>query len=142
MKFDHVGLVVKDLAKARVSLASTLGIQEWTDEVDDYVNGVRIQFGRDGSGLQYELLEPLGAESPVAEALAMRRAILNHVAYVVEDLAAGVERLVSAGCVAMTVPKPAIAYGGRLIQFFVTPQLFIMELIEAPGHKHAFHPDA
>ena len=39
-------------------------------------------------------------------------------------------------------PKPAIAYGGARIQFFVTPARFIVELVEAPGHEHHFIPDA
>ena len=38
-------------------------------------------------------------------------------------------------------PKPAIAYGGRRIQFFVTPMRFIVELIEAPYHRHEFAPE-
>ena len=115
MRFDHLGLVVKDLGKARLGLANTLGIQEWTDEIDDLVNGVRIQFGRDRSGLCYELLEPLGADSPVAEAVRMRRTILNHVAYMVDKLSVAAEHLSLAGCAAMNEPKPAIAYGGGLV---------------------------
>jgi len=138
LKFDHVGLVVKDLAKARLNLSATLGIQEWTDEIKDPVNGVRIQFGRDPAGLNYELLEPLDDDSPVSEALRAQRTILNHVAYLVEDLAIEAERLLSEGCVPTSKPKGAVAFGGGLIQFFFTPQRFIIELIEAPDHRHAF----
>lgn len=138
MKFDHIGVVMKNLERGRQVLADVLNVQEWTPEITDPINGVRLQFGRDPSGICYELLEPLGVESPVYPALAERRAILNHVAYLVDDLEAGAARLAKAKCARSGDPKPAIAYGGRRIQFFVTPLRFIVELIEAPAHEHAF----
>jgi len=138
MQFDHLGLVVKSLAKGRKTLAATLGIQEWTEQFDDAVNGVRLQFGRDPSGICYELLEPLDENSPVYPALTAGKAILNHVAYLVSDLAAAGSRLRAAGSAPTSEPKPAIAYGGKHIQFFVTPLRFVVELIEAPAHEHRY----
>lgn len=138
MKFDHLGIVVRNLAKGRQHLADTIGIQRWTDEVSDPANGVRVQFGCDESGVNYELIEPFGDCSPVADALKMRKNIVNHVAYLVEDLQTAGAKLLSAGCAPIEAAKPAVAYQGCLIQFFVTPQNFIIELIEAPDHKHSF----
>lgn len=140
MKFDHMGLVVKSVAKGRQSLARILGIADWTAEFRDPINGVLIQFGRDPAGVCYELLEPLDSDSPVYPALSAGKAILNHVAYLVADLAACAEHMRSTGCAPTSEPKPAIAYGGRRIQFFVTPLRFVIELIEAPGHQHAYLP--
>ncbi len=140
-RFDHLGLVVKRLAKGRERMSGLLRIAEWTAPIEDAVNGVRLQFGRDPAGVVYELLEPLGQDSPVYEALRSGKAILNHVAYRVPDLAAGAAHLATAGAARVSEPKPAIAYGGRPIQFFVTPLRFIIELIEAPGHEHAFMRD-
>jgi hypothetical protein len=34
-----------------------------------------------------------------------------------------------------TQPKPAVAYDGALVQFFVTPSRFVQELIEAPCRR-------
>jgi len=140
MTFDHVGLVVKTLGKGRRVLAETLGIRDWTAEITDPVNGVILQFGRDPASVCYELLEPLGEDSPVAAALSSGRAILNHMAYLVPDLAAGAAHMMAAGCAPTAEPKPAIAYGGAHIQFFVTPLRFIIELIEAPDHRHLYLP--
>ena len=137
-RFDHLGVVVKDLAKGRRHLVALLAIAEWTGVFDDPVNGVRLQFGRDPAGVVYELLEPLDEASPVFAALRNGKAILNHVAYRVADLAAGAAHLAGAGAARIGEPRPAIAYGGRPIQFFVTPLRFVIELIEAPGHAHAF----
>ena len=138
MVFDHFGIVVKSLSGGRDKVTAILGIREWTTTFSDSVNGVSMQFGRDDSGICYELLEPLGDHSPVRSALSERRAILNHIAYRVADLEAAAEHMRRTGCARTGDPKPAIAYGGRRIQFFVTPLSFIVELIEAPDHRHEF----
>ena len=139
-RFDHLGLVVKRLAKGRERMSALLGIVDWTAPIEDGLNGVRLQFGRDPSGVVYELLEPLGEDSPVYPALRSGAAILNHVAYRTPDLAGGAAHLAAAGAARVSAPKAAIAYGGRPIQFFVTPLRFIIELIEAPDHVHLFTP--
>ena len=62
--------------------------------------------------------------------------ITNHVAYLVSDLSAARDRLTAADFVAISDPKPAVAYGGSAIQFFMSPICSVVELIEAPGHQH------
>jgi methylmalonyl-CoA/ethylmalonyl-CoA epimerase len=42
----------------------------------------------------------------------------------------------------VAVARPAIAYGGRLIQFFVAPSRLMIELIEAPEHEHRYEQPA
>jgi methylmalonyl-CoA/ethylmalonyl-CoA epimerase len=138
MQFDHIGVVVGSVARGRQTLREMFDIKDWTLELNDHENGVIVQFGRCGSGLIYELLQPLGDHSPVQTALNDRRAILNHVAYLVPDLAAARARLRLQGCVPTGQPKRAIAYGGKLIQFFMTPLYLLVELIEAPEHSHVF----
>lgn len=140
VQFDHLGLVVKSLGKGRKALAEALAIRDWTEEFRDPVNGVLVQFGRDPAGVVYELLEPLDENSPVYNSLVTGKAILNHVAYRVTDLHAQAERMRSAGCMPTSEPKPAVAYGGRRIQFFVTPLRLVIELIEAPDHVHNYLP--
>ncbi|MDJ0387856.1 VOC family protein [Roseomonas sp. E05] len=140
MQFDHIGVVVKTLKRGRDMLGPPLQIRAWTREWEDPVNKVHVQFGYDPSGVCYELIAPLGEESPVALALKTKSRILNHVAYLVEDLAAEGERLRDAHCLPIAEPQPAIAYGGRPIQFFMSPLSVIIELIEAPGHRHQILP--
>jgi len=138
--FDHVGVVVKSLDKGRWHFISALGVNEWTDPLEDPLNGVNLQFGRDASGTVYELLSPLNAESPVAGTLVARKNLLNHVAYRIPDLAEAAATLREARCFPTADPKTAIAFGGALIQFFVTPIDTIVELIEAPDFAHDFKP--
>ncbi len=137
-RFDHVGLVVKSLAKGRKGLSQALRIGNWTAPITDNVNGVHLQFGRDCAGIVYELLEPIDHTSPVFTALSSGKAILNHVAYLVADLDKEASHLRTSGCGPAGPPNPAIAYNGARIQFFVTPVRFIIELIEAPDHQHQY----
>jgi methylmalonyl-CoA/ethylmalonyl-CoA epimerase len=138
VQFDHLGLVVKSLTRGRTTLAEVLSIEAWTVEFNDDVNGVLLQFGRDPAGVVYELLEPLDSNSPVYNALATGKGILNHVAYRVADLTISADHMRAAGCAPTSGPKPALAYGGHKIQFFITPLRMIIELIEAPHHAHEF----
>ena len=142
MHFDHIGLVVESIDTGRAFLTETLGIDRWTPVTDDPGLGVSVQFGRDGDGPVIELIAPLGPASPIAGALRGNKNILNHLAYSVADLAAEGERLRSQGCHPAGEPKPALAYGGALVQFWVTPLRFLVELIELPEpatDPHRFH---
>lgn len=135
MKFDHLGLVVKSTAKGRKVLAQMLAIKHWTVEFHDPINGVLVQFGHDQSGMCYELLEPLNEESPVYSALTTGKAIINHVAYRVPNIVAHGERLRGAGCAPTSNPKPAVAYGGRQIQFFFQPAPVHHRIGRSPGPR-------
>jgi methylmalonyl-CoA/ethylmalonyl-CoA epimerase len=137
-RFDHLGVVVKSLSTGKKHLTNILQIKQWTQPFTDHVNGVEIQFGQDSCGVVYELLAPIDENSPVYPALKGGKAILNHVAYITDDLEASAKHLVRNGCGSTGEPNPAIAYGGARIQFFVTPLRTIIELVEAPSHSHEF----
>lgn len=138
MQFDHIGVIAPSLEAGRAALKTVLEITRWTEEFSDPVNRVYAQFGTDASGICYELIAPLGDDSPIAKALNTGKNILNHVAYLVPNLATASESMRAAGAVATSEPKPALAYGGKYIQFYVTPMRFIIELIEAPAHRHRY----
>ena len=138
MYFDHLGIVVPTLADGRAHLTGLFDITAWTDEFCDPFNQEFVQFGRDGSGICYEAIAPLGETSPVLSALAKADRILNHVAYRVATLDVEATRLAKLECVPVGLPKPAVAYGNARIQFFVTPLRFLVELIEAAAFQHVY----
>lgn len=140
--FDHLGMVVPSLEKGRALNGSALGIAEWSTEWDDAVNGVRVQFGRDRAGIVWELLEPFGERSPVANALRTKVNLLNHVAYRVSDLAGEETRLRDSKAMPLGPARPAIAYDNANIQFFMLASGVLVELIEAPAHRHVFGESA
>jgi methylmalonyl-CoA/ethylmalonyl-CoA epimerase len=138
LHFDHIGVVVRTLRTGRKYLSSLVGISEWTTEFRDPGIKVCVQFGRDRSGICYELIAPFGDDSPINNALKDHINILNHMAYLVSDLEAEAMRFRLAGAVPTGPAQPAVAYGGRRVQFFYTPLRFIIELIEDSDHRHDY----
>lgn len=134
--FDHFGIVVADLVSAKQHLAASLGITQWGDMFHDAGIGVSVQFGASAASPCFELICPLGEDSPVKRALAQGKNILNHVAYLAEDLEKAAEHLRQTGCFPIGEAQPAVAYGGKRVQFFLSPLRFIIEIVEAPGHRH------
>jgi len=130
MTFDHIGLFVPDLEAGRAELAGALGILEFTEEVTDPSLKARIQFGAGHSGIRYELVAPFGDDNPVSGCLAAGKNILNHVGYKVRDLTAGMEALRRQGAIPLGPPKPAVAFRGARVVFFMTRLRFVIEIIE------------
>ena len=130
MDFDHIGVFVPDIDQARTKLDAILPGRRWGEVFDDEILHARICFGEDLSGLRYELVAPLGSPNPVSGVLASGRNILNHVGYRVRDINAAAETLRATGAVPTGPPKPAVAFGGALVMFFLTDLGFIIELIE------------
>jgi methylmalonyl-CoA/ethylmalonyl-CoA epimerase len=138
LRFDHLGVLVPDLAQGRHLLSSVLDVSCWTVEFEDPVNDVFVQFGRCSGGMCYETVAPRSALSPVRNALKRRVNIFNHVAYRVASLADQVVCLRAAGFGAIADPSPAVAYHNRPIQFFASADGWLVELIEAPEHRHVY----
>jgi methylmalonyl-CoA/ethylmalonyl-CoA epimerase len=136
--FDHVGVVVPTLGEGRDHLSALLGVDRWSDGFEDPAIEVFVQFGRDRSGVVYELVAPRGETSPIARALKTGQRILNHVAYLTSDFDASAAHFRECGCLPAGPATPAVAYGGRPVQFFVSPMRFIVEIIDAIDHRHAF----
>lgn len=140
LQFDHLGVVVSDIAAGREHFQSIFGVQSWTKTFADPVNRVSVQFGLDPGGLCYELISPLGPDSPVTRALKARNPILNHIAYLTPDLKEAEGELRKKRFLPTGPANPAVAYGGARIQFFMSPLSFVVELIKSFGHRHDFFP--
>jgi len=119
MKFDHIGVTTVSLVAGRALLEQAIEVRIWTEPFKDAVNDVWVQFGRDGSGICYELVAPLSDRSPIVRVLTKKVNVLNHVAYLVEDLGRQSTILRASGFVEVAPARPAIAYGNRPIQFFL-----------------------
>jgi methylmalonyl-CoA/ethylmalonyl-CoA epimerase len=141
LRFDHIGILVADLAEGRQVLRCQFAVTSWSIPFDDPVNDVRVQFGRDAARLCYELIAPFSPQSPIQRSLRAGTNITNHVAYRVADLAAARANLIAANFAPVGDPKPAIAYNNALIQFFMSPLFSLVELIEALDHDHQYQSD-
>lgn len=132
MIFDHIGLFVADLETGRRTLSALLPIAHLSEAIDDAGLNVQVQFCIDTSGIRYELVAPFGQGNPVSGVLESGKGVLNHVAYRVADLNIVTDRLRRAGSIPLGPARPAVAFGGHLVMFFLTPLRFIIELIEDP----------
>jgi methylmalonyl-CoA/ethylmalonyl-CoA epimerase len=140
MKFDHIGITTADLPTGRALLEGSIQVQAWTREFRDELNDVWVQFGRCGAGICYELVAPLSPTSPIARVLSKKINVLNHLAYLVDDLPIHAARLMAMAFLPIATARPAIAYGGASIQFFVAPNRLMIELIGALDHQHSYYP--
>jgi methylmalonyl-CoA/ethylmalonyl-CoA epimerase len=95
MKLHHIGIAVSSLAAARPVFENLLGKPPDSEEVVEEQK-VRVAMFQVGES-RLELLEATGADSPLARSLAKRGQGLHHIAVAVEDLAATLRKLESAG---------------------------------------------
>ena len=112
-KIDHLGIAVKSLDAALQFYTGVLGIEAAPREnvAGEKVNIAMLACG----GPRLELLEPAGADSPIGRFLEKRGEGLHHVALLVDDLPAAVERLTAAG--ARLLNEPRQGAGGHLYVF-------------------------
>jgi methylmalonyl-CoA/ethylmalonyl-CoA epimerase len=101
---------------------------------------VSVRFLLDRSGVVFELIAPFGSPSVVDTVLKKGASIINQVAYRTDDLAAAGQELATQGCMPIGEAKPARAFGGALVQFYLSRLGFIIELIESAAHQHDFKP--
>jgi methylmalonyl-CoA epimerase len=129
-RIDHLGIAVRSLETALKFYEGVLGMGGSQRETvaAEKVNVAMLPLG----GPRLELLEPTEADSPVGRFLDKRGEGLHHVALLVTNLEAAVERLRSAG--ARLVNEPRRGAGGQLY-VFVHPAStggVLLELIQEP----------
>lgn len=103
-RINHIAIAVPDIAAAARVYAETLGA-EVSAAVPQPEHGVTTVFIT-LPNTKVELLEPLGADSPIAAFLARNPAGgMHHICYEVADIAAARDALVAAGCRVLGEPK-------------------------------------
>lgn len=127
MKIHHIGMAVPEIKKAAESLV-TLGGKVISPVYEDEHQKSLIQFV-DLGGLTIELLAPNASDSPVSQSVKARRR-LYHLCYEVDHLDEEVKRWASLGAVMVSEPKPAVAFDGRRVAFFMTKEGDLFELLE------------
>lgn len=112
-KIDHLGIAVRSLDAALKFYEGVLGIGAGHRETvaTEKVNVAMLPVG----GPRLELLEPTEPESAIGRFLEKRGEGLHHVALLVPDLTAAVDRLKAAG--ARLINEPRRGAGGHLYVF-------------------------
>ena len=116
-QIDHIGIAVRSIDEASRFYRDALGLEcTGTEEIPD--QRVRVVFFRVGE-VRIELLEPTAADSPIAKFLEKKGPGLHHIAYLVDDLAATLAALKSAGVQLIDEAPRAGAHGMKIA--FVHP---------------------
>ena len=127
-RLNHVAIAVPDLAAASALYAETLGAKV-SAPVAQPKHGVTVVFV-ELPNTKIELLQPLGAQSPIAGFLERNPSGgIHHVCYEVDDILAARDRLKAAGARVLGDGEPRIGAHDKPV-LFLHPKDFVGTLIE------------
>ena len=127
-KLNHVAIAVPDLKAATATYRDTLGAKVSAPVAlpDHGVTTVFVEL----PNTKIELLEVLGANSPIAGFLAKNpKGGIHHVCYEVEDIEAACAAMVKAGATITGTGRPRIGAHGKPV-IFLHPKDFNGTLVE------------
>jgi methylmalonyl-CoA/ethylmalonyl-CoA epimerase len=127
-RLNHVAIAVRDIARAAEVYRATLGarVSEKVPQPEHGVSTVFIAL----PNTKIELLEPLGADSPIAKFLERNPdGGIHHICYEVDDILAARDRLVAKGARVLGSGEPKIGAHGKPV-LFLHPKDFLGTLVE------------
>jgi methylmalonyl-CoA/ethylmalonyl-CoA epimerase len=127
-RLNHVAIAVPAMAPAVATYRDMLGavVSEAVPQPDHGVTTVFITL----PNTKIELLEPLGADSPIANFLARNPAGgIHHICYEVDDIAAASRALVEKGARILGDGQPKVGAHGKPV-LFLHPKDFLGTLVE------------
>jgi methylmalonyl-CoA/ethylmalonyl-CoA epimerase len=127
-RLNHVAIAVPDLEAAAAQYRDTLGarVNPPQDEPD---HGVTVVF-IDLPNTKIELLQPLGADSPIRAFLDKNPSGgIHHVCYEVDDILAARDRLKQTGARVLGDGEPRVGAHGKPV-LFLHPKDFTGTLVE------------
>ena len=132
-RLRHVGMAVSALAPTTELLRSLLGYRVVSGPFEDPRQRVQVSFLAAGEDdvAQIELVAPMAEDSPVKSLLGRGGASAYHLCFETTDIDAALDYARSLGCMVVSEPVPAVAFGGRLIAWLYTPTRQLFELVEA-----------
>ena len=127
-RLNHVAIAVTDLAAAASTYRALLGAR-LSDAVPQPEHGVTTVF-IELPNTKIELLEPLGADSPIAKFLERNPGGgIHHLCYEVDDIGAASKSLTEKGARILGDGQPTIGAHGKPV-LFLHPKDFCGTLIE------------
>ncbi len=127
-RLNHVAIAVPDLAAATAIYRDTLGaIVSAPQPLPEH--GVTVVFV-ELPNTKIELLEPLGADSPIAKFLEKNaQGGMHHICYEVDDILAARDQLQASGARVLGDGEPKIGAHGKPV-LFLHPKDFVGTLVE------------
>jgi methylmalonyl-CoA/ethylmalonyl-CoA epimerase len=127
-RLNHIAIAVRDLGAASALYRDTLGAKV-SDPLPQPEHGVTVVF-IELPNTKVELLEPLGANSPIARFLEKNPdGGMHHVCYEVDDILVARDRLKAQGARVLGDGEPRIGAHGKPV-LFLHPKDFCGTLVE------------
>lgn len=127
-RLNHVAIAVKDLAASTALYRDTLGARV-SQPLPQPEHGVTVVFV-ELPNTKIELLEPMGADSPIAKFLERNAdGGIHHICYEVDDILAARDRLKALGARVLGSGEPRIGAHGKPV-LFLHPKDFCGTLVE------------
>ena len=130
MEFHHLGIIVDDLKNSTIEFEESIGGSKEGKEILDEGIGVTIQFIKDPSGILYELVQPIDEDSKIFSVLKTNNH-LHHIAYKVDLIEERVKELRNKAFGPLTKLMKAKAFEDKRVVFLLSPNKYIVELVEA-----------
>jgi methylmalonyl-CoA/ethylmalonyl-CoA epimerase len=133
LRLLHVGVAVSEIAPAAATLDSLFGYKVVSGPFDDPIQKVTVNFMKQTAedAAEIELIAPLTPDSPIRSMLAKGSGAAYHLCFETTDLDGAIAHVKRNGCILVSAPAPAVAFGGRRIAWFYTPTRQLFELVEA-----------
>ncbi len=136
-RLNHIGVATPSIADSIAHWRDVMGATKIHDPFDLPAQGVRVCFVDTPGGPQIELIEPLGADSPIHGFLAKNPlGGQHHICFEVPDIHAAKAEFEAMG--KRVLGEPRIGAHGTLI-FFVHPKDMsgmLTEIMESPREAH------
>jgi methylmalonyl-CoA/ethylmalonyl-CoA epimerase len=114
-QIDHIGIAVNNTEEGIQMFNAILGVEPFHKE--EIVSQKLIATFYKIGPTKIELLEPTSSDSSVGKFLASKGPGVHHMAFLVEDIVAEMERMKSEGFKPLT-EKPYVGALGKLVCFF------------------------
>jgi len=132
-KLRHVGVAVPSLKPATETLSALFGYRVVSGPFDDPIQKVSVNFltTSDKDAAEIELIAPLSEDSPITSMLAKSGGGAYHLCFETSDIDQALVHAKNNGCMIVSPPVPAVAFGGRRIAWIYTRSRQLFELVEA-----------
>jgi methylmalonyl-CoA/ethylmalonyl-CoA epimerase len=132
-KLRHVGVAVPSLGPATETLSTLFGYRVVSGPFDDPIQKVSVNFltKSDNDATEIELIAPLSDDSPITSMLAKSGGGAYHLCFETSDIDQALVHAKKNGCMIVSPPVPAVAFGGRRIAWIYTRSRQLFELVEA-----------
>ena len=115
MKIDHIGIAVKDIEVSSALFSTILNRKPFSFERVESQKLSAVFFKMEDTS--FELLEPISSDSPISKFLEKKGEGIHHVALIVDDIKAEMERLKNEGFKPLT-QEPYVGANNKLVCFF------------------------